>query len=195
MGVFDKFANAFRINDDEDYDDDDFYDEDDIEDDDAEEKPKKGFFKRILGGRHSDEDEFYDDYDEEDEPASKKSVTKIDSASKAAKVSTSSKVTPLRKKNGKSMEVRVIKPTNMEEAREIVDTLIAGCTVVLNLEGLDVEVAQRVIDFSSGACYALDGQLQKVSSYIFILTPNGVAITGDITDILNSSIPSMRNNL
>lgn len=93
------------------------------------------------------------------------------------------------------MEVRVIKPTNMEEAREIVDTLIAGCTVVLNLEGLDVEVAQRVIDFSSGACYALDGQLQKVSSYIFILTPNGVAITGDITDILNSSIPSMRNNL
>lgn len=43
MGVFDKFANAFRINDDEDYDDDDFYDEDDIEDDDAEEKPKKGF--------------------------------------------------------------------------------------------------------------------------------------------------------
>ncbi len=195
MGVFDKFANAFRINDDEDYDDDDFYDEDDIEDDDAEEKPKKGFFKRILGGRHSDEDEFYDDYDEEDEPASKKSVTKIDSVSKAAKVSTSSKVTPLRKKNGKSMEVRVIKPTNMEEAREIVDTLIAGCTVVLNLEGLDVEVAQRVIDFSSGACYALDGQLQKVSSYIFILTPNGVAITGDITDILNSSIPSMRNNL
>lgn len=195
MGVFDKFANAFRINDDEDYDDDDFYDEDDIEDDDADEKPKKGFFKRILGGRHSDEDEFYDDYDEEDEPASKKSVPKIDNISKAAKVSTSSKVTPLRKKNGKSMEVRVIKPTNMEEAREIVDTLIAGCTVVLNLEGLDVEVAQRVIDFSSGACYALDGQLQKVSSYIFILTPNGVAITGDITDILNSSIPSMRNNL
>ncbi len=195
MGVFDKFANAFRINDDEDYDDDDFYDEDDIEDDEAEGKPKKGFFKRILGGRHSDEDEFYDDYDEEDEPDLKKSAAKIDSISKTTKVSTSSKVTPLRKKNGKSMEVRVIKPTNMEEAREIVDTLIAGCTVVLNLEGLDVEVAQRVIDFSSGACYALDGQLQKVSSYIFILTPNGVAITGDITDILNSSIPSMRNNL
>ena len=93
------------------------------------------------------------------------------------------------------MEVRVIKPTNMEETREIVDTLIQGCTVVLNLEGLDVEVAQRVIDFSSGASYAMNGQLQKVSSYIFILTPNGVEITGDITDILNSSIPSMRNNL
>lgn len=195
MGVFDKFANAFRINDEDDYDDDDFYDEDDIEDDEAEDKPKKGFFKRILGGRHSDEDEFYDDYDEEDDLDLKKPITKVDSISKTTKTSTSSKVTPLRKKNGKSMEVRVIKPTNMEEAREIVDTLIAGCTVVLNLEGLDVEVAQRVIDFSSGACYALDGQLQKVSSYIFILTPNGVAITGDITDILNSSIPSMRNNL
>lgn len=198
MGVFDKFVNAIRINDDEDYDEDDFYDEDDDIEDEQEEKPKKGFFKRILGGRHSQEDdEFYDDYDEDDEPAPNKASAKADPIQKSSKTSAqaSSKITPLRRKNGKGMEVRVIKPTNMEETREIVDTLIQGCTVVLNLEGLDVEVAQRVIDFSSGASYAMNGQLQKVSSYIFILTPNGVEITGDITDILNSSIPSMRNNL
>ncbi|MCI5568344.1 MAG: cell division protein SepF [Lachnospiraceae bacterium] len=198
MGVFDKFVNAIRINDDEDYDEDDFYDEDDDIEDEQEEKPKKGFFKRILGGRHSQEDdEFYDDYDEDDEPAPKKASAKADPIQKSSKTSAqaSSKIAPLRRKNGKGMEVRVIKPTNMEETREIVDTLIQGCTVVLNLEGLDVEVAQRVIDFSSGASYAMNGQLQKVSSYIFILTPNGVEITGDITDILNSSIPSMRNNL
>ena len=45
MGVFDKFVNAIRINDDEDYDEDDFYDEDDDIEDEQEEKPKKGFFK------------------------------------------------------------------------------------------------------------------------------------------------------
>ena len=56
-----------------------------------------------------------------------------------------------------AMEVCVIKPNNMEETREIADTLIAGCTVVLNLEGIDVSVAQRVIDFSSGTCYAMGG--------------------------------------
>ena len=45
------------------------------------------------------------------------------------------------------MEVCVIKPASMEDTREIADTLLAGCTVVLNLEGIDVDIAQRIIDF------------------------------------------------
>ena len=40
------------------------------------------------------------------------------------------------------MEVCVIKPASMEDTREIADTLLAGCTVVLNLEGIDVDIAQ-----------------------------------------------------
>ena len=45
------------------------------------------------------------------------------------------------------MEVCVIKPRSMEDTREITDTLLANCTVVLNMEGLDVDIAQRIIDF------------------------------------------------
>ena len=92
------------------------------------------------------------------------------------------------------MEVCVIKPTKVEDYREIADTLLSNCTVVLNLEGLDVELAQRIIDFSSGSCYAINGGLQKVSSFIFILTPADVEITGDIQDLLNGAIPSMRTS-
>lgn len=44
------------------------------------------------------------------------------------------------------MEVCVIKPTSVEDAREITETLLANRTVVLNLEGLDVDIAQRIID-------------------------------------------------
>ena len=106
----------------------------------------------------------------------------------------SSKVTPMRtaKRNPApaAMEVCVIKPNNMEETREIADTLIAGCTVVLNLEGIDVSVAQRVIDFSSGTCYAMGGSLQKVSDYIFILTPSSVGITGDYQEIIDGAFMS-----
>lgn len=91
------------------------------------------------------------------------------------------------------MEVCVIKPTSMEDTREIADTLVDNSTVVLNLEGLDVEVAQRIIDFTSSACYSLGGSLQKISSYIFILTPYNVDITGDFQDILSGAVPSMRN--
>ena len=90
------------------------------------------------------------------------------------------------------MEVCVIKPAKVEDYREIADTLLSGCTVVLNLEGLDVELAQRIIDFSSGSCYAIGGGLQKVSSYIFILTPSTVEISGDIQDLLNGAMPTMR---
>ena len=93
-----------------------------------------------------------------------------------------------------NMGVCVIKPTKIEDYREIADTLLSNCTVVLNLEGLDVELAQRIIDFASGSCYAINGGLQKVSSYIFIMTPSDVEISGDIQDILSGAIPSMRTS-
>lgn len=104
------------------------------------------------------------------------------------------KVTPIRKKSGvPNMEVNVIRPSSMEDTREIADNLMSNCTVVLNLEGLDVDIAQRVIDFTCGVCYSLNGNLQKVSSYIFILTPADVDISGDFQSILNGAfdIPSM----
>ena len=90
------------------------------------------------------------------------------------------------------MEVCVIKPSSMEDAREIADTLVQGATVILNLEGIDVELAQRIIDFTSGSCYSLGGSLQKVSSYIFLLGPHNVDITGDLQNILGGSTPSVR---
>lgn len=164
MGVIDKFLDVMKLGDDyeDDYDDD----YDDYDDDYEDEKPeKKGLFKRKR------DDSYEDDYD--DEPVKSKS----------------SKVTPMRspRKSG-SMEVCVIKPTTFEDSREITETLLSNRTVVLNFEGLDVEVAQRIIDFISGSCYAIDGNLQKVSNYIFLVTPKNVDISGDLQDILSGSI-------
>lgn len=84
------------------------------------------------------------------------------------------------------MEVCVIKPSNVEDAREITDTLLSGRSVILNLEGLHVDIAQRIIDFTSGSCYSINGNLQKVSSYIFIITPESVEISGDFQELLGS---------
>ena len=84
----------------------------------------------------------------------------------------------------------------MEDAKDIAETLMNNCTVILNLEGLDVEIAQRIIDFTCGACYSLGGSLQKISGYIYILTPAGVDISGDFQEILNGSLgaTSMKSN-
>ena len=153
MGVMDKFLNAMKLNDDDDYYDDDYYDDEPVE-----EKPKK------LTGTNKETVQ---------EPVEDKQAVK---------------------KTGNGMEVCVIKPTSIEDAREITETLLANRTVVLNLEGLDVDIAQRIIDFTSGSCFAISGNLQKISHYIFIITPAIVDISGDFQEILSGSFDVPINN-
>lgn len=179
MGVLDKFLDIMKLSDEDDYDDD-FFDDD--YDDDYEEKPKKSLFRKEKSYDDDDDDEAYD------LPA------------KSSRTSRSNnKVTPMRQPATRrapvSMEVCVIKPTSVEDAREITETLLSGRTVILNLEGLDLEIAQRIIDFTSGATYAISGNLQKISNYIFLVTPTNVDISGDLQDLLNTSFDesSMRS--
>lgn len=80
----------------------------------------------------------------------------------------------------------MVKPTSIEDAREICDFLLSGKAVVLNMEGIHMEVAQRIIDFTSGATYSMNGNLQKISNYIFIATPESVELSGDFQDLLNN---------
>lgn len=79
------------------------------------------------------------------------------------------------------MEVSIVKPTSVNDARDVTDLILSGSTVVLNLEGLDVDIAQRIIDFTSGSCYAVQGNVMKISHYIFVITPSTVDISGDIS--------------
>ena len=200
MGFFDKFLDAVRLNDDYD-DDDEYFDEEEFDEfDDEPERPKKRFFSRIGSASRKKEEAFEDELDDEPlqepEPVKPAKASVRPAKQVTVKPAASPKVTPIRKTktSGGSMEVCVIKPTKVEDFREIADTLLSYCTVVLNLEGIDVELAQRIIDFSSGSCYAIGGGLQKVSSYIFILTPSNVEISGDIQDLLGGAIPAMRTS-
>ena len=107
---------------------------------------------------------------------------------KPAKRYNNNKVAPMKTRRssmnlGSGLEVCVIKPVSIDEARTVTETLLQNRAVVLNLEGLDVEIAQRIIDFTSGSCYAINGNLQKISNYIFIITPQSVEISGDFQDI------------
>lgn len=165
MGIFEKLIDTMHLG--NDYDDYDDYD-DDFDD---EPQQKSGLFRK--------KDKKFD-YDLEDDVVSE--------SEKVKPVRQPSRIMPMRsKKNAGGMEVCVFKPTLFDESREITDTLLNGCTVVLNFEGLDVEIAQRIIDFTSGSCYAIGGNLQKVSNYIFIVTPRSVDISGDFQEILSGA--------
>ena len=179
MAMMDKFLNMMRLNSEEedDFYDDDYYDEED----DYYEEPKRKSFRR----------------EKEEDTTARFATTK---ESKSA-VKSNSKVTPMRhvKKNqggNAAMEVCVIKPTSVEDAREITETLLNNRTVVLNLEGLDLEIGQRIIDFTSGSCCAIDGNLQKISNFIFIVTPAAVDISGDFQSIMDAfDVSSLQNDI
>ena len=174
MSITDKFLGMLNLN--QDYSEDGY---DDNGDDD-------GFYERDVEmpsrspqKRKEKEIDFIDDDIEE---APKKPVR--NSNMRVVKKSTS------------GLEVVVIKPTSFEEAREITDTLLSNRGVVLNLEGIVIVLAQRIIDFASGSTYSINGKLQKISNYIFIVTPPSVDISGDFQGILGGAfdVPSLKGN-
>lgn len=87
-----------------------------------------------------------------------------------------------------SSEVYVIRPQEFDDAQTVSDFLKAGKTIVINMEGVQLDPAQRIIDFIGGACYGLGGDLRAISSNIFIAAPNNIEVSGDLRDeILNES--------
>lgn len=181
MSIFDKFLDIMKLNDD-DYDDDFYDDDDDFYEDDYEERPRRSFFNKKTSSKDS-----YDDFDMQQDNSSRVPAA-------------ASNVTPMRQPasrrggNNAGMEVCVVKPISVDDSREITETLLSGRTVILNLEGMDLEIAQRIIDFISGATFAISGNLQKISNYIFLVTPTNVDITGDLQDLLSGSMeqPTVR---
>ena len=164
MGLIDKMLGVMKLNDEDEYYDEEF-------DEYEEEVPAKQPFRLLRTGT-----------DDVEEGAAETSFNR------GGKHSSSSKITPMRSKqrSSNSMEVCVIKPQAFEDARDIAETLLANRTVILNMEGLDYALAQRLIDFISGACYAINGNLQRVSGYIFVVTPHAVDISGDLQDIADA---------
>ncbi len=84
------------------------------------------------------------------------------------------------------LEVAVLQPASYEDASEIADRLKAKKAVVVNLEDLTKEDAIKVLDYVSGVVYALEGNIQKVSSGIFLIAPYNVSIAGDVRDVLKN---------
>ena len=181
MSVVDKLINAMKFNDDEDYDEDEEYEDDEYY---GEEKPvireeprnSRPAPARPVPAASS----VNDDIEEEEEIPAPKPRKRFGGLSADKNESPSSR--QLKKQYSEAgMEVCIIKPTSVNDAREVTDTLLANSTVVLNLEGLDVEIAQRIIDFTSGSCYAVHGNVKKISHYIFVITPANVDVSGDIS--------------
>lgn len=190
--IFDKFLDSMKLyDDDETEDNEEILEEEEEEDEEEElsetkrERSFRGFRKKSSEIREEEEDE-----EEEEEPAEKSSRSAYRRAAQNSNVVAMRSSTS----RGTVMEVSMVKPTAMEDARDICDMLLSGRVVVINMEGVQVDLAQRIIDFTSGSCYSIDGNLQKISSFIFIVSPNNIELSGDFTDMLTASSSELRIN-
>ena len=75
--------------------------------------------------------------------------------------------------------MHLVVPRSFNDAQQIADRFKAQIPVILNLQSADTELAKRLIDFSSGLTYALDGSMQRVADKVFLLTPRNVQVSAE----------------
>ena len=151
-----------------------------------------------------DEDD-YDDYDDEEldafeepaqEPAQRTrrpspfgSSTAAPAAPVAAAPATPAPATPsfggqvLNMSSGNKQEVVLFHAKTFDDAAKAADELCKRKAVILNMENVDKALTRRVVDFLSGAVYALDGRVKKVAQSTYLFCPHNMDVSGDLENI------------
>jgi cell division inhibitor SepF len=135
-----------------------------------------GLLNKLRQGFQEDDydDDFYDDYD--DEPVKKEPSAPIVGNWFVSKTKAGAKQS--------NMGVVLVRPQSYSDSPDISYALLNDRVVVLNLEGLRVDVAQRIVDFTTGVCVAIDGSFKSVSKYVFIIAPKNINVDGELDDLL-----------
>ena len=90
---------------------------------------------------------------------------------------TGGRVVPLSNAGRRSgTEVSVYSPRGFQDVVEIADALRNRQVVIVNLQNADRTLLQRVVDFTSGVAYTIDGKIQKLAEAIYLIVPAGVVV-------------------
>jgi len=78
-----------------------------------------------------------------------------------------------------SAKPHVVAPTSFNHAQEVADKLKVNLPVIVNLQNVDRDLSRRIIDFASGLCYGVGGQMERVANQVFLLTPSNVEVSAE----------------
>ena len=85
--------------------------------------------------------------------------------------------------NGRSssgdVRVHFVAPKSFNDVQDVADKFKDAIPVILNLQSTDTDLSKRLIDFSSGLTYALDGGMQRIADKVFLLTPRNVEVSAE----------------
>jgi cell division inhibitor SepF len=80
---------------------------------------------------------------------------------------------------GGDVRVHFVAPKSFNDVQDVADKFKDAIPVIINLQGTETELAKRLIDFSSGLTYALDGGMQRIADKVFLLTPRNVEVSAE----------------
>lgn len=72
-----------------------------------------------------------------------------------------------------------LSPVSFDDAQELADKFKQSQPVIMNLQNADRDLARRLIDFTSGLCYGVGGQMEKVANSVYLLTPSNVEVSAE----------------
>lgn len=163
----DKVKNMMGLDSDQKYEEDEYYDD------------PEGYDDFNYAGNQSTSQALYGS-------ANQSKVVSMNTAKPAPMVTPMAAPVNTMPRGNYDMEVVLYQPKEFEDSKTIVDSLKSKKPVIINIEDLDQELGKKIFDFCSGALYALDGHIQKISRGIFILAPYNVEIGGDVRNALES---------
>jgi cell division inhibitor SepF len=82
-------------------------------------------------------------------------------------------------RGGGEVRVHLVIPKSFNDAQDVADKFKNAIPVIINLQGIDTDLSKRLIDFSSGLTYALDGGMQRIADKTFLLTPRNVEVSAE----------------
>jgi cell division inhibitor SepF len=82
-------------------------------------------------------------------------------------------------RGGGDVRVHFVAPKSFNDVQDVADKFKDTIPVILNLQGTDTDLSKRLIDFSSGLTYALDGGMQRIADKVFLLTPRNVEVSAE----------------
>lgn len=139
---------------------------------------------KMMGFLGLEEDVDLEERNEIEEIAVEQENGDVESIFNTTKKQNNSKVVNIH--TAASAKVVIIKPNDYDEAANICDNLRNRKIVVVNTTALEAKIAQRLLDFIGGACYALSGELQQVEKGVYILSPSNVEVSNDLKSELSS---------
>ncbi len=86
----------------------------------------------------------------------------------------------------KSVVPQTVVPQSYNDAQAVADVFKDGKPVVIDLVSAERDLSRRLIDFSAGLCYGLGGSMEKLSSDIYLLSPDGVEVSSEDKERLSS---------